>query len=106
MELLKTEKQEKNELSDEKTSLVRALEDRQLEVDQVVHNLKMSQTDLEKCNNEKIIESDHKGELKNKITLLIQEKLNIESEFRTTAEKLANMESEKEELNKQKIKND
>merc|ERR1719186_1613463 len=120
MEILKTEKQEKNDMLDEKTSLAKALEDLQLKVDQVVHNLKMSQTDLEKCNNEKIIESDHKGELENKITLLIQEKLNIgsecrttaeqlakvESECRTSAEKLANMESEKEDLDKQKIKND
>jgi len=94
MELLKSEKQEKNNILDAKTSSAIALEDLQLEMDKVAHNLKMSQTDLEKCNNEILVEMDRKEELSSKITVLSQEKLKMESECKTTSEQLATVESE------------
>ena len=55
MEMIRSEKQENNALSDEKTALARSLEDTQLEMDQVVHKLKMAETSPDICGTKTII---------------------------------------------------
>ena len=65
MEMIKSEKQESNALSDEKTALVRSLEDIQLEMDQVVHKLKMAVTSQYLCGTKTEMEKKHEHENNN-----------------------------------------
>ena len=98
MEMIKFEKKEKNVLSDEKTTY---LEDIQLEMNQVSNDLKMSQTNLEKCNNVKEMENKKKQEFEDKIKDLSQENIKMETECKRKTEQLASIEYEKEEVKKQ-----
>merc|ERR1712106_1063470 len=95
------EKKEKSKIVEEKAFLSENLDDMKLKLTKVTKDLQEAKSEQEKCNDEKVIDSQNMKQLDNQILTITEKMSTTEEENRVIAERLSTVESEKVEGSKQ-----
>merc|ERR1711892_456465 len=95
------EKKEKSKIVEEKASLSENLDDMKLKLTKVTKDLQEAKSEQEKCNHEKVVDSQNMKQLDNQILTITEKMSTTQEENRVIAERLSTVESEKVEGSKQ-----
>merc|ERR1711892_525968 len=95
------EKKEKSKIVEEKASLSENLDDMKLKLTKVTKDLQEAKSEQEKCNHEKVVDSQNMKQLDNQILTITEKMSTTQEENRVIAEKLSSIESEKVDGSKQ-----